>query len=390
MSNSPQTILPKPSSAESNNLVEVAKVFLRLGFTGFGGPAAHIAMMQEEVVQRRKWLNNDQFLDLLAATNLIPGPNSTEMAIHLGFVRAGWPGLIVGGLSFIIPTVLIVLGIAWGYVQYGSYPQVSWLLYGIKPVVIILILQALILLGKTPFQKKFSLLVGIGCLAGYLWGLSEIALLLLSGSLVMLVENRHRLKAQPFPIIFLNLSGIPFLVERIQDINLGRLFFSFLKIGSILYGSGYVLIAYLRAEFVTNLGWLTDTQLIDAVSIGQFTPGPLSSTATFVGYILGSWQGALLATIGMFLPSFIFVAVSNPIVPRLRHSAMAGSFLNGVIIASLSMMAGVIIQLSTTTFTDPITVTIAFLAGILIFVFKTPSIWLMIGGSIIGLLSHLI
>ena len=299
-----------------NRLVEVTLLFLKLGLTAFGGPVAHIAMFRDEAVKRRKWIDDQHFLDMLGATNLIPGPNSTEMAIHLGFVRAGWAGLIMGGTAFILPSMLIVIGVAWVYVHFGTTPEAGWLLYGVKPVVIAIILQALLGFRKTAIKGPLTAVAGTAALVLYFLGVNEIALLFAGGLAVMAGENWRRMKKANLAGIIIPLGGLSLPALAVGAFNLPLMFLIFLKIGAVLFGSGYVLLAYLHADFVTRLGWLTDQQLIDAVAIGQVTPGPVFTTATFIGYILGGLPGALLATLGIFLPSFIFVAVSNPLIPR--------------------------------------------------------------------------
>jgi len=365
-----------------NRLTEVAALFLKLGFTAFGGPAAHIAIMHDEVVVRRKWLTDEEFLDLLGATNLIPGPNSTEMCIHIGYLRAGWPGLLLGGFCFIAPATLIVLALTWLYVQFGTTPQAGWLLYGVKPVVIAIIAQALWTLGSKALKNKTLALVSAIALALYFLGVNEIALLFAGGLVFMLISNAQRLRnlhpgmLLPFSYIILAPTPIPF--------TLPLLFLTFLKIGSVLYGSGYVLLAFLRADFVLRLGWLTDQQLLDAVAIGQITPGPLFTAATFIGYLLGGTSGALLATLGIFLPSFIFVAISNPLIPKIRNSAWASSLLDGVNASSLGLMAAVTLQLAASSLTDVFAVIITAVSLILLLRYKVNSTWLIAGGAIAG------
>jgi len=382
----------------------VASLFLKLGLTAFGGPAAHIAMMHDETVTRRKWLSDQEFLDLVGATNLIPGPNSTEMAIHIGFLRAGWIGLVVGGACFILPAMLIVMALAWVYVRYGAYPQSGWLLYGIKPVVIAIIIQALWFLGKKAINGPLAAMAALVVLGLYFVGVNEIALLFGGGLVVMLISNMGRLGKRSLAAFLLG----PKIVLRAKRVELERLatlggavlgsaavipfslpvlFLTFLKIGAVLYGSGYVLMAFLRADFVAHLGWLTDQQLLDAIAIGQVTPGPLFTTATFIGYILGGTPGALLATLGIFLPSFIFVAVSNPLIPRMRKSAWVSSLLDGVNVAALGLMAAVTWQLGRASLVDPLTILVAVISLVLLICFKVNSTWLIAGGAIVGLLS---
>ena len=372
----------------SQNLLEVARFFLKLGLTAFGGPAAHIAMMHDELVKRRKWLDEQQFLDLLGATNLIPGPNSTEMTIHLGFVRAGWPGLISGGVCFITPAALITLALAWAYIQFGATPAANGLLYGVKPVIIAIIGQALWGLGQKAFKGPLTVIVGLTTLAFYFLRFNEI-LLLIAGGLVVMIGQNWQQRRKPNLTAFLALLpslGLPPLATS-TPVNLLQLFLTFLKIGSVLYGSGYVLLAFLRADFVTRLGWLTDQQLVDAIAIGQVTPGPVFTTATFIGYVLAGLPGALLATLGIFLPSFIFVALSNPFVPRLRNSPWTGSLLDGVNVASLGLMAAVTWQLGWASLVDPLTIILALVSAVLLLRFQVNSTWLIVGGASVGLIA---
>jgi len=378
--------MPTELSARGQPLREVTALFLKLGFTAFGGPAAHIGMFRQEFVQRRKWLTDEQFLDLLGATNLIPGPNSTEMAIHLGFLRAGWAGLIAGGAAFTLPAVLIVLVLAWLYVKYGSTPQAGWLLYGVKPVVIAIIVQALWELGRKAVKNALTLAVGVGSVALYFSRVNEVLLLFAGGLVVMLIQNRSRLRQLRRGDLPLLLPLLPGLAAGPVSFSLPTLFLTFLKIGAILYGSGYVLVALLRADFVARLGWLTEQQLIDAIAIGQITPGPLFTSATFIGYLLGGVPAALIATLGIFLPSYVFVAISNPIIPKLRRSPWAGSLLDGVIAASLGLMAAVSFQLGLASLVDAPTLLIFALSAVLLFRFNVNSTWLVLGGGLAGLL----
>ena len=374
----------------NTRLKEVVILFLKLGFTAFGGPAAHIAMMHDEVVIRRKWLVEQEFLDLIGATNLIPGPNSTEMAIHIGFKRAGWRGLLLGGLSFILPAMLIVLGLAWLYVQYGSYPQAEWLLYGIKPVVIAVVLQALWALGPKAIKDWLTgIMVGVVIILYWL-GVNEIALLFGGGLVILLLKNIKNQSLGKISAVILPGSLLSAVPQVISGVQLPLLFFTFLKIGSVLYGSGYVLLAFLRSDFVVHLGWLTDQQLIDAVAIGQVTPGPVFTTATFIGYVLAGIPGALLATLGIFLPSFVFVALSSPLIPKLRNSKFFSSLLDGVNAVSLGLMAAVLFQLGRSSLIDPITIGIGVVSAILLIRYRVNSTWLVLGGGIIGLLSSVL
>ena len=374
---------------ERGSVLEVARLALKLGFTAFGGPAAHIAMLHDEVVVRRKWISEQRFLDLLGATNLIPGPNSTEMVIHVGHIRAGYAGLLAAGAGFILPAASIVLALAWLYVKYGSTPAGEWLLYGIKPVIIAIVLQALWGLGRKAVKGIFLGAVGAAVFALYLTGLDELLLLFGGGLLVMLVQyGRRRFDGGPgaaaalFP--WIGLASITPLAQFVP-VSLGRLFLIFLKVGAVLYGSGYVLLAFLRNDLVVNLGWLTDQQLLDAVAIGQFTPGPVFTTATFVGYVLGDWPGAILATVGIFLPSFLFVAAISPLIPRMRDSALLASVLDGVNVAALGLMAAVTWELAQAAVVDWLTALLAAIAAVLLFRFKLNSAWLVLGGAIVAL-----
>ena len=385
----------QPEVSAGARLAEVGRLFLRLGFFSFGGPAVYIAMMRDEVVARRRWVDDPGFLDLLGATNLIPGPNATEMAIHLGRVRAGWRGMVLAGICFIVPAMLITLGFAWAYVEYGSTPEATWLLYGVTPVIIGVVVQALWALGRTAVRGRLTPAVGIAVLVLYLLGFNEIALLFGAGGFVMVVRNLPRLVGPGNAWAGLLLTGLgatkialplgTTAAVTAASVSMSQLFLTFLKIGSILYGSGYVLLAFLRADFVERLGWLTETQLLDAVAVGQVTPGPVLSTATFIGYVLGSWEGALLATLGIFLPSFVFVAVSGPIIPHLRRSAWAGALLDGVNVAALALMAGVTWQLAQKAIVDPLTAVLAALGAVLLLRFRLNSVWLILLGGLVGL-----
>jgi chromate transporter len=369
------------------DLKEVAALFLRLGATAFGGPAAHIAIMHDEVVKRRKWLSDQEFLDLVGATNLIPGPNSTEMAIHIGMLRAGWLGLVVAGVCFIAPAMLIVLGLAWAYARYGSTPQVEWLLYGIKPVVIAIILQALWSLGQKAVKGALTAVVALVVAALYLLGVNALLLLVAGGLAVMLALNYRRLRLPGIQALWLPLGGLGILLQASTPFSLPLMFLTFLKIGAVLYGSGYVLLAFLRSDFVVRYGWLTDQQLIDAIAIGQVTPGPVFTTATFIGYLLGGVNGALLATLAIFLPSFIFVALSNPLIPRIRNSPWLSALLDGVNVSSLGLMAAVTLQLGQEALVDPLTIAIAMVSLLLLMRFKINSTWLIGSGALVGWLS---
>ncbi|GBD16414.1 putative chromate transport protein [bacterium HR26] len=381
-------------AVEPGPLGEVAWVALKLGLTAFGGPAAHIAMLREEVVARRRWLSEQYFLDLIGATNLIPGPNSTEMVIHCGYLRAGWRGLITAGTLFITPAALMVLGFAWAYVRWGSTPEAGWLLYGIKPVIIAIVGQALWGLARTAVRSAFLAAVGLAALVLYFLGVNEIAILFGGAIVVLLARIAQRWSAGSAAIV-VPLSGLPLPALSLAapaavPVSLVQLFLTFLKIGAVLYGSGYVLLAFLRRDFVERLGWLTDQQLLDAVAVGQFTPGPVFTTATFVGYLVAGLPGAVLATIGIFLPSFLFVAAIEPFVPRLRGSRWTAPLLDGVNVAAVALMAAVSWQLGREAIIDPLTAGLALASLVLLLRFKVNSAWLVLAGGVIGVVARLL
>lgn len=373
-------------------LRELAHLFLTLGLTAFGGPAAHIAMMEDEVVRRRRWMSRDEFLDYVGATNLIPGPNSTELAIHIGYLRGGWPGLIVAGVCFILPAALIVGGLAWGYVRFGSLPEVASILYGVKPVVIAIIAQALWSLGHAAVKTVWLALVGVVAIAAVASGINELAVLLAAGLLMLLPPTAGASRpSAPAVVMLLPLQGastagatLGVMAAAAAPFGLLPLFLLFLKIGSVLFGSGYVLLAFLQADLVDRLGWLTQQQLLDAVAVGQVTPGPLFTTATFIGYLLGGAAGATVATVAIFLPAFIFVALSGALVPRIRRSPRAGRFLDGVNVASLALMAIVGARLATVALHDGLTIALAALAAVLLLRYRVNSAWLVLGGAVVG------
>lgn len=384
------TTTENQSTPSTGTLREIAALFLRMGFTAFGGPAAHIAMFRDEVVTRRQWITDQHFLDLLGATNLIPGPNSTEMAIHIGYTRGGWRGLIVAGVCFIGPAALIVLALAVLYVQYGTTPAATWLLYGIKPVIIAVILQAIYGLLWTAIKNRLLAGLGLAAFILYLAGIHELALMSGGAAAYLLIvrttQARGAVSASALPLLALGLPLAAQVAAAAVPVSLGLLFLNFLKIGAVLYGSGYVLLAFLRTDFVEWLGWLTNQQLLDAVAIGQFTPGPVFTTATFIGYLVADVPGAALATLGIFLPSFIFVLLVNPLIPRLRASQVFSLLLDSVNVVSLGLMAGVTVQLGREALIDPLTVALALAAGGLLIRFKVNSTWLILGGGLAGLL----
>jgi chromate transporter len=394
------------SDPEPQALRELASVFLKLGTTAFGGPAAHIALMRDEVVRRRQWLTEQQFLDLVGATNLIPGPNSTEMAIHIGHTRAGWRGLLVAGSCFILPATFIVGGIAWAYVRFGSLPEAQALLYGIKPVIIAIVVLALWKLIQTAVKSVWLGALGLAGVTAVALGANEILVLASAGAAAALAQafakqspRGPKITGAMAPIaaaVAANRGAAPTLgavlaagaasgAGAATAVVLWKLFLVFLKAGALLFGSGYVLLAFLRADLVQRLGWLSERQLLDAVAVGQVTPGPVFTTATFIGYVLGGAPGAAIATVGIFLPAFVYVAASAPILPRLRRSVWAGAVLDGVNVASMALMVVVTWHLGRSALIDPLTISIAAISGALLLWNRVNSGWLILAGGVLGL-----
>jgi chromate transporter len=373
---------------EHGSIGELARLFTRLGFTAFGGPAAHISMIHDEVVTRRRWLDDQRFLDLIGVTNLIPGPNSTEMTMHVGHERAGWPGLIVSGVCFIVPAALIVLVLAWAYVEYGDTPNGEALLYGIKPAVIVIIAQALIRLGSSAVKGWSTGLIGVAAGIAYLMGVNELAILALGGIFVMAARSAGKIRMMSLIPVW-GMGGFAVAASGSDPLSLGRLFLVFLKAGAFLYGSGYVLLAFLHGDLVDRFQVLTEQQLLDAISIGQVTPGPVFTTATFIGYVLGGLPGAAVATIGIFLPAFLFVGAVTPFVRRIRDRMWTASVLDGVNAAALGLMAGVTLQLSQDALVDPFSVGIGLVAAALVWRTRVNSTWLVVGGGVAGLSASL-
>jgi chromate transporter len=374
------------------SLGQIAFVFLKLGTIAFGGPAAHLAMMEEEFVRRRKWITEAEFLDRLATANLIPGPSSTEVAIFVGQLKQGWLGLIVAGCCFIIPAAAIVSVIAWAYVHFGSLPKAEGVLYAIKPAVVAIVIQALGRLGRAGVRTARLAVIALLAAGLSLVGISPVLVLVFAGLVsgaALAMKNR---------LVAVGVLGFPKTLEPWKitgvlamaavgaafPVGLGRLFLSFLKIGSVVFGSGYVLLAFLQAEFVEHLHWLTDKQLIDAVAVGQFTPGPVFTTATFIGYVVAGWMGAVVATVGIFLPGFVLVAVSGPLIPRLKRSAVAAAVLDGVVAGSLALMAVVTWQLGKASIVDRTTLVMFGASLIVLLRLRVNSAWLIAAAAVVG------
>ncbi len=361
-------------------LKEIAKLFFKLGTIAFGGPAAHVAMMEDEVVKKRKWMTQEHFLDLMGATNLIPGPNSTEMTMHCGHERGGWKGLFVAGSCFIFPAVVITMVFAWAYEKYGQLPEVEPFIYGIKPAVIAIILSAVFRLGKKALKTTELGVLGVLTLIATLLGVHEIVALFccgLVGVLWYFIKGNRNASLSLLPIILLQTTNLKVLL-------------TFLKVGAILYGSGYVLFAFLDAELV-NTGILSRPELMDAIAVGQFTPGPVLSTSTFIGWQLGGFWGAIAATVGIFLPSFLFVLLLNPLIPKMRQSKVISAFLDAVNIAAVAIIVAVCIEMGKDSFTDWRAIVIGILSLIIVFGFKKlNSAFIVLGGAILGYLLMLI
>jgi chromate transporter len=379
---------------ERGSLGEVVRLFLKLGTIAFGGPAAHIALMHTEVVGRRRWVSEQQFLDLVGATNLIPGPSSTELAIYLGLRRAGWRGLVAAGACFIAPAFAIVLGLAVLYDRYGTTPVATDLLYGVTPVVLAIIAQALILLGRTAIKSVGLAVVGLAALAGYLAGLHPLLLLALGALLWLAVTGGRRLASRlgstSSVLVAPALAGAWLLPTSASttagSISLTTVFWTFLKLGSVVFGSGYVLLAFLRDDLVEGLQVISDQQLVDAVAIGQITPGPVFTTATFIGYLIAGTSGAIVATVGMFLPSFVLVPLIDRLLGAIGRWAWVRIALDGVNVVAIALMAGVSAQLARTSLVDPLTVALAVATlGVLLRWRPNPT-WLIAAGAAVGLL----
>lgn len=374
--------------ARQSSLGELAGIFLKLGTISFGGPAAHIALMRVEFVERREWLTDQAFLDLVGATNLIPGPNSTEMAIHIGFLRAGWAGLLVAGACFILPAAIIVGLLAWVYVHSGSLPAVQAVFYGVKPVVVAIVAMALWGLARTAVKSVWLALLGVVAAIGVVAGVHELLILAVCG------VTAGSASARRAPATALAIAGpleaaalaLP-AAAAATAVSLSELAFVFAKAGAFLFGSGYVLVAFLRADLVGRLQWLTEQQLLDAVAVGQFTPGPVFTTATFVGYVLGGTPGAIVATAAIFLPAFVYVALSGPLVPRMRRSPVAGGILDGVNVASLALMAVVTWHIGRAAVIDLTSAALA-VAALVLLLYRVNPVWPIVAGALIGALTH--
>jgi chromate transporter len=370
---------------------EILGLFLKLGLIGFGGPAAHIALMEKEAVERRHWLSREQFLDLVGGCNLLPGPSSTQLAMALGYTRRGWLGLFIAGVCFIVPASLATLALAWAYVRYGHFPQAQGLLYGAKPVMVAIIAQAVWRLGRMALHSWALGLIGVACLAAAFFGIPPIAILLASGGLLLAIalskkESKNRSHSvQGMAWLSLGVSGASGLGGAA---TLGAIALTFLKLGVVVFGSGYVLLAFLRTDLVNRLHWITEQQLLDAITAGQVTPGPVFATATFLGYLLRGWSGAVVATVAIFLPSFFLAAAVGALASHIRRSTLAATFIDGVNVAAVALMAEVGMMLGNATLIDAWTYTIGAISAVLLLRFQVNATWLILCGALLGILLH--
>lgn len=374
---------PRPTSPPQapHPLQEISALFLRLGLTAFGGPAAHLILMEREAVTRRRWLSKSEFLDLVGACNLLPGPSSTQVAMALGFRRGSWPGLILAGVCFIFPAALATLTLAWAYVRYGSLPQIQGLLYGAKPVMVAIVLQAVWNLGRTACRNWTLILVGLTCFAAALAGTPPLAVLLAAGILVLLLSLARRPRATALTVAAIPIAS----ASAAASVGLVPILLTFLKMGVVVFGSGYVLLSFLQADLVDRLHWITQPQLLDAVTAGQLTPGPVFATAAFLGYLLHGFSGAAIATLAIFLPSFFLAGIVGLLARQIRKSPATASFLDGVNSAAVALIAAVAVTLGKTALLDPWTWAIAAASLLLLLRFKINATWLILAGATLGL-----
>ena len=380
---------PGRQNEQQTPLRDLAASFLKLGSIAFGGPAAHIALIEQEVVTRRGWVTQQEFLDFLGLSNLIPGPNSTEIAIYIGRQRRGWAGLLVAGLSFILPSSLMVAALAWAYVKYGALPQIAGVLYGVKPVVIAVIAQAVFRLGKTALKSAWLISLCVAATVAAALGVNGLLIFAIVGCVTALAFQIRSKKPIGRSAVMLAGAG-SVATTAAAPFSLKALFLVFLKIGAILFGGGYVLLAFLRSNLVQGLGWISERQLLDAIAMGQVTPGPISTAATFLGYILGGFPGAVVATVAIFLPAFVLVAITGPFVPQLRRSPLAAAVLDGINVAALAVIVVVAWQLGRSAVVDRITLAIALLSGFALIRYRLNSAWLVLVGAAAGMLSSVL
>jgi chromate transporter len=385
------TMIATKTARSEKRLGEIAVAFLRLGFIAFGGAVAHIALMEEEFVRRRGWLSREEFVDRVGAVNLLPGPSSTEMAIYLGQLRGGFPGLLIAGAAFILPSALMMVALGWAYVRYGALPQLAGVLWGVKPVVVVLIAQAMWGLGKTLLKSRELMVIAAIVLGLAAMHVATLALLIGTG-VAWIVANRFgqsRGERNGITAAAMSAAGGGAAVSTSAAVTTGGVLVYFLKIGALLFGSGYVLLAVLREDLVTRMHWLSESQLLDGIAVSQATPGPFFTVATFLGYVLSGWRGAGLATVGMFIPAFVYVAVTANVLPRLRKSPTAGAFLDGVNAAAVALMAFAGFQFARESVVTPLAAVIAVVSVVLAFRFRVNSAWLILGGAVCGLVAKM-
>lgn len=365
-------------------LLEIATLFLKLGFIGFGGPISTIAMMEDETVHKRKWVRRDYFLEIMAATNIVPGPNATEMAAHLGYIHAGFPGLLIAGISFMLPATIISVILAIAYTQVGSLPEVNGGFSIINAIVVAILISALTRLSKSVYKTNFSLFLGAGSFIAVLFGCDQFIIMLISGLISLIFHSVNQEQLTPMIVGVLSFDNIYFRFESIIQSKLAQLGLFFLKVGSLLFGSTYILIAFIQQDLIKNFDWLTEQQVIDAIAVGQITPGPISATATFIGYVIAGFPGSIISTIGMFLPSFIIVLLTAKFLPKINHLSTIKNFLDGVSASAVALIAIAIINIMKSTINDLTSIIVASLALFLSIKYKVDTLWLIIGGALIG------
>jgi len=365
-------------------LLEIATLFLKLGFIGFGGPISTIAMMEDETVHKRKWVRRDYFLEIMTATNIVPGPNATEMAAHLGYIHAGFPGLLIAGISFMLPATIISVILAIAYTQVGSLPEVNGGFSIINAIVVAILISALTRLSKSVYKTNFSLFLGAGSFIAVLFGCDQFIIMLISGLISLIFHSVNQEQLTPMIVGVLSFDNIYFRFESIIQSKLAQLGLFFLKVGSLLFGSTYILIAFIQQDLIKNFDWLTEQQVIDAIAVGQITPGPISATATFIGYVIAGFPGSIISTIGMFLPSFIIVLLTAKFLPKINHLSTIKNFLDGVSASAVALIAIAIINIMKSTINDLTSIIVASLALFLSIKYKVDTLWLIIGGALIG------
>jgi len=370
--------------SKHSKYIEIATLFLKLGTIGFGGPTSTIAMMEDETVRKRKWVTSEYFLEIMAVTNIVPGPNATEMAAHLGYIRAGFPGLVIAGLCFLLPATIISVVLAILYVEFGSLPKVNGVFSIINAVVIAILISALIRLCKTAYKTNFSLFLGVSSLIAALFGINQVFIMFLSGLLSFLFYSVDQTNFATLIIGAFSYKNIQLYVDPIIESKLAQLALFFLKVGSLLFGSSYILLAFIQHDLVKNFNWITNQQVVDAITVGQITPGPISTTATFIGYVIAGFPGSIISTIGMFLPSFIIVLFTAKFLPKINHISTIKTFLNGISASAVALIAYAIIDLLKSTINDFTAIIIIIIALFLSVKYRVDTLWLILGGFLLS------